>query len=83
MTNAEILQKQRDEIKNANIVVVDSFRTLKNALKDAMYVFDKANKVCNEDVNNYIKLRADLENLFVSYSKIYAAVEKQTGHVGF
>lgn len=83
MTREESMMKQREDIKTANETVVDSFTTLKDALKDAMYKFDKANKVCNEDVNNYIKLRADLENLFVSYSKIYAAVEKQTGHVGF
>lgn len=83
MTREESMMKQREAIKTANKTVVDSFTTLKDALKDAMYTFDKANKVCNEDANNYLKLRADLENLFVSYSKIYAAVEKQTGHVGF
>lgn len=83
MTREESMMKQSEDVKTANKTVVDSFTTLKNALKDAMYMFDKANKVCNEDINNYIKLRADLENLFVSYSKIYAAVEKQTGYVGF
>lgn len=83
MTNAEILQKQRDEIKTANSTVVDAFTELKKALKDAMYTFDKANKVCDEDINNYIKLRGDLEKLFETYSKIYASVDQQTGHVGF
>lgn len=83
MTNAEIVQKQRDDIKTTNSTVVDAFHDLKEALRDAAYAFDKANKMVDEDVNLYIELRKDLEKMFVKYSKLYAAVDKQTGHVGF
>lgn len=83
MTNAEILQNERNNIKTANSTVVGKFRELKEALKDAAYVFDKANKMADEDVNLYIGLRNDLEQMFVKYSKLYTAIDKQTGHVGF
>lgn len=83
MTNAEILQKQRDDIRTANSIVVNKFKELKEALRDAAYAFDKANKMANEDVNSYIELRNRLEKMFVRYSNLYSAVEKQTGHVGF
>jgi len=83
MTNAEILQNERNNIKTANSTVVGKFGELKEALKDAAYVFDKADKMANEDVNLYIDLRNDLERMFVKYSKLYTAIDKQTGHVGF
>jgi hypothetical protein len=83
MTKAEILQKQRDEQINTNAEVITAFKNLKLALIDAMYKFDKAGKVSTAETAKYNKLRADLEQLFTTYCGIYAAVEKQTGHVGF
>lgn len=83
MTNNDKVQKLREDIKLANSKVVGTFRELKESLKDAAYAYDKANKMMNEDVNLYIELRNDLEKMFDKYSKLYAAVEKQTDHVGF
>ena len=83
MTQVEIMRKQRDEIITANSEVITAFKNLKLALINAMYKFDKASRISNAEATEYNKLRADLEQLFVTYSKIYAAVEKQTGYVGF
>lgn len=83
MTKAEILQKQRDEQITANSEVIIAFKNLKRALINATYTFDKASTVSNAETTEYIKLSADLEQLFTTYCKIYATVEKQTGHVGF
>lgn len=83
MTRTEILQNEKTDITVVNSTVVDTFRNLKTALRDAIYVFDKANKMVDKDVNAYIELRDDLEKMFDKYSKLYASVEKQDGYVGF